>query len=87
MYKFPLGIGYRAHAEILGLPFHLPCCELEGDQSVPGLAPIKIVADQHRAAEAVREQFWSFLGHDILSIVLRLLKDVYCRQKSETTNL
>src|SRR5687768_9809993 len=51
----PFSISSRTHAEILGLPFHLPCCELNRGQSASALRAVKIVTDQHRAAEAVRK--------------------------------
>src|SRR6185369_1607041 len=51
----PFGVGCRTHAEVLGVPFHLPCCELNRDQSAHGLRAVKIVADQHCPAETVGE--------------------------------
>src|SRR5215510_10735344 len=52
----PIGVGYRTHAETLGLPFHLPRSELNRDQGqLGGSRAVKIVADQHRSAEAVRK--------------------------------
>src|SRR5262245_27751878 len=52
----PIGVGYRTHAETLGLPFHLPRSELNRDQGqLGGSRAVKIVADQHRPAEAVRK--------------------------------
>src|SRR5215510_10311787 len=52
----PIGVGYRTHAETIGLPFHLPRSELNRDQgTLGGSRAVKIVADQHRPAEAVRK--------------------------------
>src|SRR5215510_9218826 len=52
----PIGVGYRTHAETIGLPFHLPRSELNRDQgTLGGSRALKIVADQHRPAEAVRK--------------------------------
>src|SRR5262245_31096366 len=52
----PIGVGYRTHAETLGLPFHFPRSELNRDQGLlGGSRAVKIVADQHRPAEAVRK--------------------------------
>src|SRR5215207_6575958 len=50
-----VGVGYRRPAEALGLPLDLTRRELGRDQLRPRLRAVDVIADEHRAADAIRE--------------------------------